>query len=180
MSEELIDEVEITEDNFSEYFFDVRMNRPQRGQCMAKYTAIAELVDGNLKRDVIYLLSTTDKVNESIELLRKIALMDEGDAISICLDIAKRLHDKENADEIANHPHEYKLEALYYTQEEHVPTDDPHWSVVELKNLEEFIEETEKGTIKSKIVMDPTEEMVEEFKGATKDQSEKDQGEDAK
>lgn len=179
MTEELIDEVEITESNFNEYFFDVRLNRPKRGQCMAKYTAIAELVDGNLKRDVIYLLSCTNKVNESIELLRKIALMDEGDAIAICLDIAKRLYDKEDSDKIANYPHEYKLEALYYTQEEHVPKDDPHWSVIELKNLEEFIEQTEKGTIKSKIVMYPTEEMVEEFKEAT-EQFEKDRGEEAK
>lgn len=165
MSEEVV----INEDNFSEYFFDARTHKPQRGQCMAIYTAVAELVDGQLKRDVVYLLSSTPKVSESIQLLRKIALMNEEDAISICLDIARRLHEGQTSDVICEHPHEYKFEAGYYTNKEHIPTDDKHWAMVELTNLEEFIEETEEGTIKTKIVMNPTEEEIKEFKDQTED-----------
>jgi len=159
----------INEDNFSKYFFDVRSSKPHRGQCMARYTAMAELVDGNLKRDIIYLLSSTSKVSESIQLLRKIALMGEEDAINIALDIARKLNDGQTSDDICEYPHEYKLEAFYYTQKEHVPKDDPHWDVVELTNLDEFIEETEGVSIKSKIVMNPTEEEIKEFKDQLED-----------
>jgi hypothetical protein len=43
--------VEITAENFDSYFFDVRKNGPKKGQVMAKFSAVAELVDeGRLKR----------------------------------------------------------------------------------------------------------------------------------
>lgn len=151
MSEELI----IDESNFEEYFFDVRKQGPKKGQVMAVYTAIAQLVEGNLKRDLIYLLSCTSKVKESIILLRKIGLANEEDAIRVCREITQDLKNGLPAVEIEAKPYEYKLQAFYYANHEHVPKDDIHWSFVELKNLDqhlEKIEQSSKGIIKSKII----------------------------
>ena len=36
---------------FEANFFDVRKHKPQKGQVMARYTAIAHLQDGQLKRE---------------------------------------------------------------------------------------------------------------------------------
>ena len=54
-------ELVIDESNFTEYFKDCRIHRPERGDVMAKYTAIAEFVDGAMKKDVIHLLLNHDK-----------------------------------------------------------------------------------------------------------------------
>ena len=40
-------ELIIDENNFEQYFFDVRRHKPQKGQIMVKYTAIAEFIDTN-------------------------------------------------------------------------------------------------------------------------------------
>jgi hypothetical protein len=144
-------ELEITDENFDEYFFDVRKHGPKRGQIMACYTATAEFVDGNLKRDITYLLASTNKAKECVQLLRKLGWANEQDAIRVCKEIAEDLHAGMHSDEIAEKVYKYKLEAFYYTQREYVPEDDPHWSTIELTNLDEHLDRTEGGTIKTKI-----------------------------
>lgn len=158
------DDLVIDESNFDDYFFDVRKNAPKRGQVMACYVAEAELVDGDLKRDLIYLLSMTSKVSESVTLLRKIGLASEEDAVRICREIAEDLQEGMTAKEILAKPYTYKFQAFYYTDRELVPKDNAHWTVVELRNLEEHIEKTGSGmTVTSKINMNPSEDEVNEF-----------------
>lgn len=151
MSEELI----IDESNFHEYFFDVRKNAPKPGQVMAVYTAEAELIDGDLKRDIVYLLSCTSKYKQCVIMLKKIGLAEETDAVRVCREIAEDLKNGMTSREICKKSYTYKFKAFYYTEKENIPADNPHWSYMEIKNLDEHIEKTEHiagGTITSKII----------------------------
>lgn len=47
---EVKEETVIDESNFNEYFFDVRKHGPKRNQIMARFSAVAEFVDGQMKR----------------------------------------------------------------------------------------------------------------------------------
>ncbi len=147
-----MEELIIDESNFSQYFFDVRKNNPKEGQVMASYTANAELVDGNLKKDIIYLLATTDKYQQCISMLERIGFAEHREAVRICKEIAEDLKNGMMSAEIRKKPYKYKLQAFYYVEKQHIPQNDPHWSYVEIKNIDNHIEKIEhygKGVIKS-------------------------------
>ena len=140
---------------FKEHFFDVRRNPPKRGQVMACYTAGGELIEGELKKDLVNLLCVTPKVHESILLLQKMACMEEKDAMRICREVLEDLKSGMTREEIITKPYKYLLRVFYYVESEYIPSDDPHWHYVEIKNLEEFIQHTEKvgnRVITSKII----------------------------
>jgi hypothetical protein len=161
----MYEDLVIDETNFNDYFFDVRKHAPKRGQVMACYTATAELIEGNLKRDLVYLLSMTDKVNESVQLLRKIGLASEEDSVRVCREIAEDLNAGLVAKEIMNKVYEYKFQAFYYTDKELVPMDNPAWSIVDLRNLDEHIDKLASGhIITSKVNLNPSKEEIEAFK----------------
>ena len=59
----------INEENFNQYFKDVRQNKPEKDDIIAKYSAMAEFVDGGEKRQIISLLMTTeDKMKQLLKL----------------------------------------------------------------------------------------------------------------
>lgn len=139
-TEELI----IDETNFNEYFFDVRTHSPQKGQTLACYQAIAEFVDGNLKRDIINLLINTDKVEAAQRILQKIGNTSEKDSIRIVREMCDDLLSGMTEDEVAEKPYEMVMEAYYYTDPDLVPSNDPHWWSTSLMqfNLENNTEST--------------------------------------
>ena len=154
MNEELI----IDNSNFEKYFKDIRFHKPEKGQVMAVYSAVAELVDGNLKQDMIYLLSHTPKYNETVTLFRKIGLADQDDAVRVCRELVEDLRNKMPTTEILKKPYTYKLKAFYWADKENVPKDDPHWSFVEFTNLDDHIERVEHvpgGEIRSRMILKP-------------------------
>ena len=161
------EEIEITEDNFEEYFFDVRMNEPQRGQILARYMTKAEFVDGFMKRNVIELLSTHKNAgNTAPQVMRKLGLALEEDSIRICREIAEDLMGGMSEDEVAEKAYPFTLECFFYAEKENVPVDDPHWDIVSINNLDKFLEENEVESsdivddveIKTKIVFSEDEE----------------------
>lgn len=133
-------ELVIDETNFHEHFFDVRQHTPKRGQVMARFTAIAQLVDGQLKRDLINLLRNTEKAIPATNVMRKLGCATEGEATRVCIELAQDMLAGLSDDEVAQKVHEYQLESFYYTQPENVPQDDPHWSTIALLNLDEFVD----------------------------------------
>ena len=83
----------ITEENFDQYFFDVRKHMPKKGQIMACYRSIAELVEGNEKKNLIDLLMNTDKAIAATQVMRKLFLASEDDAVKIPREITQDLLD---------------------------------------------------------------------------------------
>lgn len=143
----------ITEENFEQYFFDVRKFEPQRGQVMACYTAKAEFLDGMEKRNIMMMLQGDGKVEAIRQVMRKLLHATEEDSIRIPKEMTEDLLAGMSHDEIAKKKYKYTVEVYFYTQQEYIPRDDPHWSCVSLLNLDDAIETNEDGlTIKAKVV----------------------------
>ncbi len=148
MSEEVV----ITDDNFEEYFFDVRKNSPQKGQIMACYTACADFVDTNYKRHMIGLLKM-DKAVPATKLMKNFHGATELGSIQISLEMAEDLYSGMSDDEVAAKAYPLVVEYFFYTMKEYIPVDDPHWSSISLRNLDDIIESDNGLTIKSKITL---------------------------
>ena len=125
----------ITDDNFSEYFHDVRKHRPQKGQILASWRASADFIDGWVKREVIDQLNTSEVGAESaVKIMRKLVGAIEKDAILVCLGIAEDLLSKMSMDAILKKPYHFTIEQFYWTMPEYVP-DDPHWTTTKVCDL---------------------------------------------
>jgi predicted transcriptional regulator len=124
--------------NFDQYFFDVRINKPQKNQVLVKYSAMAELVDGVMKKNLIELCKK-DKVHAATQVMRKLAGSCEIDSVRVlkemCQDIISGMSDEEVEKKI----YKYKFEMFYYTEKKYIP-DDPHWSAISINNLDSFLE----------------------------------------
>jgi hypothetical protein len=152
------DELVIDATNFDDYFLDVRKKTPEKGQVMACYTAMAELVDERLKSDLVYLLWQTDKVRQCVTLLKKLVWADEKDAIRVCKEIAEDLNSGLTMKEIAEKPYKFLMRAYYYVKPEYIPKDDPHWSYSELIDLTQKTEQIGEYELRSKIEFPEEEE----------------------
>ena len=121
----------IDDSNFGEYFFDVRTHRPQAGQVMAKFMAVATFGAGPHKHDVIRLLKI-DKAKEASMVMQKLHFAKTPDCYRVCREMCEDLANGMSDEEVADKEYEYVLEAFYYTKREYVPKDDPHWQTVQL------------------------------------------------
>lgn len=150
MNEELI----IDEKNFAEHFFDVRQHRPSRGQVMAVYRASAILGSGQLKKNLIDLLRK-DKAEAATKVMHKLGCATQQESVRICREIVKDMLFGLTEEEVENKEYQFVLESFYYTKKENIPLDDPHWSVVSLKNLDEFLDSADQRiTLKGKVLSD--------------------------
>ena len=136
-------EVQITDENFHEYFFDVRTNKPKKGQVLAKFTAVAEFVDGQGKKDIMYLLSL-GKIEQAIAVMRKIHGVRELDCYKMLKEICKDMLTLE-ASEVEKKVYEFTIQLFFYTQREYVPQS-PNWETIQLLEYDK-----EAGEYKSRI-----------------------------
>jgi hypothetical protein len=152
-------ELVIDESNFTQYFRDCRISRPERGDIMARYCAKAEFVDGQMKKDIINLLLNMDKAIAATNVMRKLGCATQQDAVRICREVAEDLASGMTEEEVENKSYSYTLEVFYYTKKEYVPLDDPHWSIISIKNLDTFLDSNnERFTISAKIVEPETKD----------------------
>lgn len=142
MNEDLI----IDESNFNEYFKDVSLNnKPNKDDIIACYTTKATLGAGDLKKDII--ASMRENVYSSIKILQKMAKARYLDAIKVLKNMMKDRLSGMSDIEVENKEYEYVAEFFYYTKKDYIPTDDPHWSTLKIKNIDDFLDKQ-----KSKIV----------------------------
>lgn len=122
----------IDESNFSEYFFDVRYNQPKEGQCLARFRARAEFVDGQLKRDVVHILLSMAKGGDgACKAMRKLAGASEKDAIRIPIQMCQDLASGMTVQEVYDKPYEYDCEFFFYANPMDVPFD-KRWEIIKL------------------------------------------------
>lgn len=124
-------ELVIDNSNFADYFFNVRDNRPQKGQVLAKFTAVAVFGEGREKTDIINLL-VQDKATQAAAVMQKIHSARVPDNYRLCAEIAEDLLVGLTVEHVQKKEYEFVLEALYYTQREYVPKGDPHWETIQL------------------------------------------------
>lgn len=123
--------VVIDQSNFHEYFFDARHHRPQNGQVMAKFTAIAIFGSGHEKQDIIKLLKM-DKAHQASQVMQRIHLAKAPDCYRVLREMCEDLHSGMSDVEVENKEYEFTLEAIYYTKKEYVPKRDPHWETLQV------------------------------------------------
>lgn len=155
-------QVMIDDSNFHEYFFDVRNHGPKKNQIMARFSAIADFVDGQMKQDIIYLLSTMENGGASaVKVMQKLGCATYEAAIDVCIKIAEDLKAGYNkgmdidvvGSEVEKKTYSYHYEQFFYTQAECVPKGDVHWDVIQIHNLDEHLEKVNgAGEIHSKII----------------------------
>lgn len=133
-----MEDIEINESNFGEHFRDVRTGSPCKGEVIAQYTAVADFVEGNEKRQIISLLTSTEnKMEATAQVMRKLLFASEVDAYKVPRMIAEDLLSGMSEDEVAAKPYRYTLEMFFYTKPENIPKDDPHWSSITLLNVDD-------------------------------------------
>lgn len=147
------EELVINELNFSQYFRDCRISKPERGDVMARYSARAEFLDGQMKRDIIDLVHNRDKAFAATQVMRKLGCATQADSVRICKEICQDLASGMSLKEVEDKIYTYDIELFYYTKKEYIPIDDPHWTPIGIANLDEFLDQSgARLTIKSKII----------------------------
>lgn len=137
----------IDENNFETYFRDTSKNVPEQGDVMAKYTAVAEFVYGDLKQDIVRLLKTSDfGAKTSLQLMKKLGKASEKEALKLVKNICADLYGGMTDQEVLAKPYNYILEMCFFTKKEYVPEDDLHWEVLTINNLDNFLDVKESYT----------------------------------
>lgn len=154
------EEIQLNDENFNKYFFDVRKHKPQKGQIMVCYAAMADLVDSPEKRNLVDLMVNSDKALAATQVMRKLFLASDLDSIQVPRQIAEDLHNGMSIREVMEKRYRYRLEMFFYTWPEYVPQD-PHWSTISILNLNEFIDTKDGVTIKSKFIGSQNESSEE-------------------
>lgn len=139
MTEELV----IDETNFDSYFFDVRRHKPKPGQVMAKFTAVAQFVGGQGKKDIIKLLKS-DKAYQAAQVMQRIHGAKVPDNYRVCRQICQDLLIMKE-EEVEAKAYEYIVEYLFYTQKELVPKN-KQWETIQVLEYD-----AETKTYKSRI-----------------------------
>ena len=122
------DELIIDETNFDQYFFDARKNKPQHGQVLACFEAVAELMDGTLKQDRLNLLVASPKGGEfAPKLMQKITGASEEDSVKVAKEMTLDLLNGMDKASVLAKPYEFVCKMYYYTQKEYIPQNDRRW-----------------------------------------------------
>lgn len=129
-----MEELVIDQSNFCDHFYDARRHRPQPGQVLAKFRAIAEFVDGKGKQDVIYVLKL-GKARQAAEVMKKIHCAVEPDCYRVCREICEDLLTMKE-EEVERKPYKYLMELLYYTLPDNVPQNDPMWETINMLRVD--------------------------------------------
>jgi hypothetical protein len=148
--------------NFFQYFRDCKISRPEKGDVLARWTGIAEFIDGRMKQDIIdLLLNKENKVQAAIQVMRKLGGATEKEAIRVCKEISKDILAGMSLDDVEKKCYSYQIELFYYTKPQYIPQNDKHWSLIGLDNLDNFLDQSnERYAIKSKIIENTNVEAI--------------------
>lgn len=129
-------------DNFEDKFFDIRHHKLRKGQILARFKAIANLVDGEDKRHILGLLKSEGTGVAISNVMRKLCHAVTKDSYRVPREMAQDLVTGLSEQEVLEKPYEYLLEMFYYANPDDVPVDDPHWEkITTLKVSSNILEE---------------------------------------
>lgn len=133
-----MNELIINKNNFNEYFRPVQSSKPEKGDCIACFSAVAELVDAFEKRQMISLLKQPKSANAVVTMMRKLAYAKEPGAYRVPREMALDLLNGLTDDEVAEKPYEYVIELFYYTKPQYIPKDDSKWRLISILNINDY------------------------------------------
>ena len=129
--------------NFTKYFRHIDSSKPEKGDILAKFGAIAEIVEGQDKDDLINLCLEDDSAKASSNMMRKIFHAAEWDVYGIPRHITEDCLNGMSVEEMKQKIYSYAMELFFYTKPEYMPQrDDPdakYWSLIQIVNLEDYL-----------------------------------------
>ena len=138
-------QVEIDSKWFNENFFDIKKHRPQKNQIIAKWTGIAHFVDGWIKRNLIEVLLKNKVGAESAQkIMKNIIKTTDFDSIRIPFEMSSDLLSGMTPQEVIDKEYKMVIECYYWTKRENVPTDDPHWTTIDVLNKDNIDKQLDK------------------------------------
>jgi hypothetical protein len=121
----------IDETNFNQYFFDIK-EKPQKGQVLARYTGMADLLESKEKDFIVdALMGTKMGADMAAQVMKKHFHATDHDSIRVPQMILEDLNEL-SPNEVKKKPYRFQLEYFYWTNPENIPTDDPHWETITL------------------------------------------------
>jgi hypothetical protein len=139
---------EITSENFNEYFFDIRRHKPQKGQVIACFRAICQLINNEEKRFLIQLLQRPDSARSITTMMTKVFNASKHSSWSLPIEMGNDLLGGMSVDEVAKKEYEFEGEFYYYTMPDYIPKDDPHWEIVKIVDVSDYIQSEQCTPIK--------------------------------
>ena len=130
--------MEITQQNFNDYFFNVRTNTYKPGQILCSFTIMADLVKGDEKNQLIDLLLQEGKAIAASQMMKNLFYATELDSVKIPVQIMRDLLNGMSKKQVLRKKYRYQMEILYYSYPECIPDNDPHWKVIGLNNIDMF------------------------------------------
>jgi hypothetical protein len=73
------------------------------------------------------------------QVMRKLLCTTEVDSYRVPLEMAKDLLGGMTREKCAQKEYKYTVEMYFYTKPEYVPHDDPHWQLISILNLDDFL-----------------------------------------
>jgi hypothetical protein len=127
-------EVVITDENFTEYFRDVRKSNPRPGEVMARFRIIGDLMNGVEKRMIVdQLINSKLGSDMAIKMLRNGLGCCDKDSLTIAAQICNDLMSGMTKEEVLEKPYKMTIERFFYTERKNIP-DSPHWDVIKILN----------------------------------------------
>lgn len=124
-------ELVIDDSNFGSYFFDITKNAPKKGQVLAKYTAMADFVKGDVKDYIIETLLTNPMGAEmATQVMKYHCHATDEYATSVPMAIAKDMADGMTREEVSIKSYRFQIEYFYWTEAKYVPKGDLHWECI--------------------------------------------------
>ena len=129
--------------DFGKYFRFVDTSQPEKGDIIAKYGAIAEIVGGRDKDDLINLVQQPDSARASAHMMRKIFCAAEWDCWGVPRQITEDLVAGMSIEDARDKIYSYALEIFFYTKPQYMPkkedSDFNRWSLIRIVNLDDFL-----------------------------------------
>jgi hypothetical protein len=120
-----------------EIFLDARKNPPRPDDVMARFRAMAELVDGQDKSIVIdFIKSNPIGADMAVKTLKNRCGALSLDATRVAMEIAEDLVSGVSEEAVKQKPYKMQIEMIFYCKKEDVPHD-PHWDLLPTVRLDQ-------------------------------------------
>jgi hypothetical protein len=127
----------IDESNFHEFFHEITKFKPRKGQVLARYTAMAEFVDGDVKDFVVAsLLKNQIGAEMASKVMKHHCHATDEYASKVPLEMALDLKNGMTIEEVKQKPYKFQLEYFYWTEPDNIPKDDIHWEMITISKEE--------------------------------------------
>ena len=116
----------------------VRDHKPEHGDVICKYNAVAYFVNGDVKRNIIHqLLNSDNSLHVCLNQMLYLVNARYKEALECLKQMLNDLSAGMTEEQVLMKEYRFVVEMFYYTKPKFFPKDNEHWTLITLKNIEE-------------------------------------------